>query len=68
MSVHRTRWLLEKELRELAASRSYWLLLLVIGALVGHQFMTATSIYTEASGAGSRSSFSSNQRVRCTLM
>src|SRR5678816_2898755 len=52
MSVHRTRWLLEKELRELAASRSYWLLLLVIGALVGHQFMTATSIYTEASGAG----------------
>jgi ABC-2 type transport system permease protein len=52
MSTHRTRWLLEKELRELAASRSYWLLLLVIGALVGHQFMTASSIYAEASGAG----------------
>ena len=52
MSAHRTRWLLEKELRELAASRSYWLLLLVIGALVGHQFMTASSIYAEASGAG----------------
>ena len=52
MSAHRTRWLLEKELRELAASRSYWLLLLVVGALVGHQFMTATSIYAEASGAG----------------
>ena len=52
MSTHRGRWLLEKELRELAASRSYWLLLLVVGALVGHQFMTATSIYAEASGAG----------------
>jgi len=52
MSAHRTRWLLEKELRELAASRSYWLLLLVIGALVGHQFMTASGIYAEASGAG----------------
>lgn len=52
MTRHRTRWLLEKELRELAASRSYWLLLLVIGALVGHQFMTASSIYAEASGAG----------------
>jgi len=52
MSRHRTRWLLEKELRELAASRSYWLLLVVLGALVGHQFMTATGIYAEASGAG----------------
>lgn len=52
MTTHRTRWLLEKELRELAASRSYWLLLLVVGALVGHQFMTATGIYAEASGAG----------------
>ena len=52
MSAHRVRWLLEKELRELAASRSYWLLLLVIGALVGHQFMTSGSIYAEASGAG----------------
>ena len=52
MSGHRTRWLLEKELRELAASRSYWLLLLVIGALVGHQVMTSSSIYAEASGAG----------------
>ncbi len=46
------RWLLAKELRELAASRSYWLLLLVIGALVGHAFMTSTAIYAEASGAG----------------
>ena len=46
------RWLLEKELRELAASRSYWLLLLVIGALVGHAFMTSVNLYAEASGSG----------------
>ncbi|MEP6731238.1 MAG: hypothetical protein ABJE10_11395 [bacterium] len=41
-----------KELHELAASRSYWLLLLIVGALVGHAFITATSIYAEASGVG----------------
>jgi hypothetical protein len=46
------RWLIEKELRELAASRAYWLLLLVIGALVGHAFMSSVEIYAEASGAG----------------
>src|SRR3954463_10412482 len=46
------RWLVEKELRELAASRSYWLLLLVIGALVGHAFITSVSLYAEASGVG----------------
>lgn len=46
------RWLLEKELRELAASRSYWLMLLVIGALVGHAFMTSVGLYAEASGIG----------------
>ena len=45
------RWLIEKELRELAASRAYWLLLLVIGALVGHAFMNSVEIYAEASGA-----------------
>jgi hypothetical protein len=47
------RWwlLLGKELRELGASRAYWLLLLIVGALVGHAFMTATSLYAEASGA-----------------
>ncbi|MDB4889517.1 MAG: hypothetical protein JWL61_1372 [Gemmatimonadetes bacterium] len=44
--------LLRKELRELAASRSYWLLLLIVGALVGHAFITSTSLYAEASGAG----------------
>jgi ABC-type transport system involved in multi-copper enzyme maturation permease subunit len=44
--------LLRKEFYELAASRSYWLLLLIVGALVGHAFITATSLYAEASGAG----------------
>ena len=46
------RWTIEKELRELAASRSYWLLLLVIGALVGHGFMTSVNLYAEVSGVG----------------
>jgi ABC-type transport system involved in multi-copper enzyme maturation permease subunit len=44
--------LIGKELRELAASRAYWLVLLVTGALVGHAFMDACSLYAEASGAG----------------
>lgn len=42
--------LIGKELRELAASRAYWLLLLVIGALVGHGFINSVEIYAEASG------------------
>ena len=46
------RWLIDKELRELAASRSYWLLLIVVGLLVGHAFITSANIYAEASGAG----------------
>jgi ABC-2 type transport system permease protein len=45
-------WLLRKEARELLASRSYWLLLLVIGLLVGHAFLTAAETYAEFSGAG----------------
>lgn len=44
--------LLAKEWRELFASRSYWLLLLMIGPLVGHSFITAVGLYAEASGAG----------------
>jgi ABC-type transport system involved in multi-copper enzyme maturation permease subunit len=44
--------MLRKELRELVTSRSYWLLLLIVGALVGHAFITATNTYAEASGAG----------------
>ncbi|MBS1858079.1 MAG: ABC transporter permease [Acidobacteria bacterium] len=41
-----------KELRELAASRAWWLLLLLIGPLVGHGFITAVELYAEASGSG----------------
>ncbi|HXD32826.1 MAG TPA: hypothetical protein VN643_17010 [Pyrinomonadaceae bacterium] len=44
--------LLAKEWRELIASRSFWLLLLLIGPLVGHGFITAVNLYGEASGAG----------------
>lgn len=46
------RWLLIKEFRELMASRAYWLLLLMIGPLVGHGFITAVNSYAEASGSG----------------
>jgi ABC-2 type transport system permease protein len=44
--------LIRKELRELAASRAYWLLLLMIGPLVGHAFITAVDTYSEASAPG----------------
>src|SRR5258708_3946269 len=44
--------LLAKEWRELFASRSYWLLLLMMGPLVGHGFITAVGLYAEASGSG----------------
>jgi ABC-2 type transport system permease protein len=44
--------LLAKEWRELLASRAYWLLLLMIGPLVGHGFITAVDLYAEASGIG----------------
>jgi ABC-2 type transport system permease protein len=45
-------WLLYKEWRELLASRSYWLLLLIIGPLVGHAFITGVNLFAEASGGG----------------
>jgi ABC-type transport system involved in multi-copper enzyme maturation permease subunit len=41
-----------KEWRELLSSRSYWLLLIMIGPLVGHGFITAVGLYGEASGSG----------------
>lgn len=44
--------LLGKEWRELLTSRAYWLLLLMIGPLVGHGFITAVDLYAEASGIG----------------
>lgn len=40
------------ELRELRVSRSYLLLLLLVGPLVGQAFITAVGLYAEASGAG----------------
>jgi ABC-2 type transport system permease protein len=46
----RFRWLAAKEFRELMASRAFWLLLLIIGPLVGHGFITAVDSYAEASG------------------
>ena len=48
------RWLhlASKECRELSASRAYWLMLLMIGPLVGHSFITAVNLYAEASGIG----------------
>src|SRR5258708_4259039 len=49
---HSFAQLLGKEWRELFASRSYWLLLLMIGPLVGHGFITAVGLYAEASGSG----------------
>jgi ABC-type transport system involved in multi-copper enzyme maturation permease subunit len=44
------RLLVAKEFDELMASRAYWLLLLVIGPLVGHGFVTAVDLYADASG------------------
>lgn len=52
MPSHSFAQLLAKEWRELFASRSYWLLLLMIGPLVGHGFITAVGLYAEASGSG----------------
>jgi len=43
-------WLLDKEWRELAASRSWWILLLAIGPLVGVSFVSAVGTYAELSG------------------
>jgi ABC-2 type transport system permease protein len=44
--------LLAKEWRELMASRAYWILLLIVGPLVGNGFITAIHLYAEASGIG----------------
>lgn len=44
--------LVAKEFRELLASRAYWLLLLMIGPLVGQGFITAVNLYAEVSGTG----------------
>jgi ABC-2 type transport system permease protein len=41
-----------KEVRELQASRAFWLMLALLGPLVGHAFITAVSTYGEASRGG----------------
>ena len=43
-------WLLEKECRELMVSRSWWVLLVVMGPLVGVSFIAAVRTYAEVSG------------------
>jgi hypothetical protein len=45
-----SRWLFAKEWRELMASRAWWVLLLVIGPLVGMSFISAVTAYGELSG------------------
>lgn len=46
-------WLLDKEWRELVASRSWWVLLGVIGPLVGVSFISAVRTYGELSSSPS---------------
>lgn len=46
------RTLFGKEWRELATSRAWVILLVVLGPLVGHAFITAVDSYAEVSGAG----------------
>ena len=43
-------WLLRKETRELLAARSWWVLLVAMGPLVGVTFISAVRTYAEASG------------------
>jgi ABC-2 type transport system permease protein len=43
-------WLLDKEWRELVASRAWWILLLGMGPLVGASFISAVRTYGEVSG------------------
>jgi len=45
-------WLFAKEWRELVASRSFWVMLVAIGPLVGVSFMSAVRTYAEVSGLG----------------
>jgi ABC-2 type transport system permease protein len=44
-------WLLHKEWRELTTSRSFWVMLALIGPLVGISFINGVSAFAEASGA-----------------
>src|SRR5438552_19041556 len=46
------KWLLRKEWRELMTSRSFWVMLVLMGPLVGVSFINAVRSYAEASGQG----------------
>ena len=46
------RWFVEKEWRELLASRAWWAMLIAIGPLVGVSFISAVTTYGELSGVG----------------
>jgi ABC-2 type transport system permease protein len=46
------KWLLRKEWRELMSSRSWWVMLALVGPLVGVSFINAVRSYAEASGQG----------------
>lgn len=46
------RWLVRKEWRDLMASRSWWVMLVLMGPLVGVSFISAVRTYGELSGAG----------------
>lgn len=52
MPLHRTAfaWLVTKEWRELLASRAWWVMLALIGPLVGVSFISAVRTYAELSG------------------
>ncbi|HUQ88909.1 MAG TPA: hypothetical protein VM096_15235 [Vicinamibacterales bacterium] len=50
-----SRWLFAKEWRELMASRAWWVMLLVIGPLVGMSFISAVTAYGELSGVNGTS-------------
>ena len=52
MHLRSLGWLFAKEWHELLASRAYWLLLLIIGLLVGQGFIAAVNLYAEMSGIG----------------
>src|SRR4051812_21281375 len=45
-------WLIEKEWRELLSSRAWWVMLVLIGPLVGVSFIGAVRTYAELSGYG----------------
>ncbi len=61
-SLDRSDWrrppvrpLLAKELREIAAGRALWIMLLLICPLIGYSFFQAVSLYSDASAAGLQS-------------